>query len=57
MEGNLQKHVLGEEGQHLAAVAAAAANKLAHGLDVLGKPLLGLHNVREDTAEKDLMDI
>ena len=57
MEGNLQKHVLGEEGQHLAAVAAAAANKLAHGLDVLGKPLLGLHEVREDTAEKDLMHV
>ena len=54
---NLQKHVLGEERQHLAAVATATANELAHGLDVLGKPLLGLHNVREDTAEKDLMDI
>jgi hypothetical protein len=51
---DLQKHVLGEERQHLAAVAAAAADQLAHGLDVLAKALLGLHEVGHNSAEQNL---
>jgi hypothetical protein len=51
---HLQKHILGEQRQHLSAVAAATANELAHGLDVFGQPLLGLHDVGEDAAEKNL---
>ena len=38
-------------------MTAAAAHKLAHGLDVVREALLGLDKVGRDAAEKDLMAI
>jgi hypothetical protein len=37
-------------------VAAATAHELAHGLDVVTQPLLGLHKVGRNTAEQNLIE-